>query len=83
MAGLIIRYEDGSSKTVEIKPKHMIAAERAIGKPVADHGVEASYLSAWKASGSTAKFDDWLDTVETLEQVEADADPTPAPSPDE
>lgn len=86
-----INYEDGSEDTVALKPKHLIAAERLIKGAVDQHGIEATFMAAWKATRSSLKFDAWLDTVENLEEVpadedddEAEVDPTPpAPSLDE
>lgn len=72
-------YEDGTSETVEVRPKHLIAAERLIGKAIDQHGVEATFMAAWKASRSAMKFDAWLDTVENLVELkpESGVDPTP------
>lgn len=88
-----IKFEDGSEETVELKPKHLIAVERLLDKDVSKHGVEATYMAAWKATRSPLKFNDWLDEVDSLREHRDDADegdedgeldPTqPAPSLDE
>lgn len=74
---ITVAYEDGTTETVEVKPKHLIAAERLIGKAIDQHGVEATFMAAWKASRSAVKFDAWLDTVENLVEEPAGVDPTP------
>lgn len=84
-----IYFEDGHEETVGLRPKNMIAAERLLNKPAESHAVELTFLAAWKASRSPLKFDDWLDTVDRLEEqgevtTEEGVDPTePVPSPAE
>lgn len=77
-----VAYEDGEPVTIALKPKHLIMAERLLNKPISEHAVEATYIAAWKAVRSPLKFDDWLDTVEHIEEHVDDedesADPTPA-----
>lgn len=84
---ITLTFDDGRVEQVELKPKHLIAAERALNKPIAEHSIEATYIAAWKASRSALKFDAWLDTVEELtestEDDDVDPTPPPEPSPDE
>lgn len=84
-----IKYEDGSAITVALKPRNLIAAERMLGKAIDEHGVEATYMAAWNATGSSKRFDDWLEEVDELVHAAASegdgVDPTPPPetSPEE
>lgn len=73
-----ITKADGSEEILRVKPKHILQVEKKFGGLSAT--VESSYTLAWLASGSSEKFDAWLDEVDDIEPVgeefNADAHPT-------
>ena len=73
---------DGTATNYEVGPKVQVAFEREwkVGLPKAftnDQKMEHLYWLGWKAqqsSGAVVKpFDGWLDTVESVEVVDADS----------
>lgn len=82
----VIRYQDGTTSDVRLTAKATIAAERKWGtKGIEDHGAEASYYMAWFCLGMPGgDFDQWLDTVEAIEEPEdpSSAAPEPGSSPE-
>ncbi len=84
MINLTLRVTDsnGSSNDYTVGPKVQVAFEREwkVGLPKAftnDQKMEHLYWLGWKAqqsSGAVVKpFDGWLDTVESVEVVDADS----------
>jgi hypothetical protein len=84
MMNLTLRVTDssGSTNDYEVGPKVQVSFEREwkIGLPKAftnDQKMEHLYWLGWKAqqsSGAVVKpFDGWLDTVESVEVVDADS----------
>lgn len=63
-------YTDGTEDTYTVRPVHILKVERSKGGLTAS--IESSYMLAFLASGSTAKFDDWIETVEDIVPVEQD-----------
>lgn len=82
---ITVKYGNGGSSTVDVKPRSQIAFERKFDVGItaafgAAEGLrfEHIYFLAWHASKSSADFDDWLDTVDGIDfEVGANADPTP------
>jgi hypothetical protein len=84
MINLTLRVTDsnGSSNDYTVGPKVQVAFEREwkVGMPKAfasEQKMEHLYWLGWKAqqsSGAVVKpFDGWLDTVESVEVVDADS----------
>lgn len=68
-------YDDGSEELIKLKPRAMIAAERKLG---ADMGrIEGTMYATWSTIVPGVKFDEWLATVDSIEDVD-DPDPTEA-----
>lgn len=70
-----VTYEGGESVDVRLKPKDMIAAERHFKGNIPP--TEGTFFAIWNKLGRPGSFDDWLDRVEELEQVEEGSDPFP------
>lgn len=76
MSSMTVHYEDGGSIELEIKTKHLLAAEARF--PGFDHtkkvtsSFQVAYCAA-RAGGETRPWDDWLDAVARVEAGEAQA----------
>lgn len=89
MSLLTIFYEDGTSVELDIKAKHLLAAEARF--PDFDHtkkfasSFQIAYVAARRDAGETRSWDDWLDSVERVvmagEVPAATADPSPTSPP--
>lgn len=78
MFGLTLRVisQDGETE-VGVTPRISVEFERqfqtGIGRAFQDQRLEHIYWLAWRATGSTKDFENWLDTlhdVQVVEQVE-------------
>lgn len=73
-------YDDGEETEVDLRISHLIKAERKLETSTT---LEASMYATWLALGKPdAKFDQWLDRVERVEQAEENGSPLPGESPD-
>lgn len=76
---VVITFEDGSVEEVRLNPKVMVLAERHFQGKLPP--IEGTLWSAWQRLGRPGgSFDDWLDTVEGVDEKVAEVHPTkPAP----
>ena len=72
MMKFTVMYEGGEEVTYAVRPKHLVLAERNGG---VEATVESSFKLTWLASGSDLDFDSWLDLVEEIVPVDAEAEP--------
>lgn len=74
MSLLTVHYEDGTVVELDIKTKHLLAAESRF--PGFDHrkqitsSFQVAYCAA-RAAGETRSWDDWLDAVDRVDPGEA------------
>lgn len=67
---------EGDTATVyTVKPKHILKIERESGGIQAD--IESSYKLAWLATGTSEKFEEWLDHVDDIEPIDEDEEVLP------
>lgn len=83
---LIVTYTGGEVETIVLRPIGMVAAERQFGGQVSkDHAIEGTLYAGWFIKGKPGDFDDWLATIEDVDETEGE--PTrplaPEPSPEE
>lgn len=71
-----VSYEDGTTETYAVKPRHILAIEKGNKGKGIDSTIEAAYRMAYLASGSEATFDEWIETTADIEPVEEDSSPT-------
>jgi len=63
-----VTYEDGTSGEFKVKPRHLIAYEDEVGGNLEDaQSVRDAFKLAWIASGSALHFDEWIETVDSIE----------------
>lgn len=86
---LTVKYDNGGSSNVDVKPRTQIAFERKFDLSMTEAFTDQSlrfewlYFMAWHASKTSVEFDEWMETVEGIDmEVDGtDADPTsPVPS---
>lgn len=83
---LIVTYVGGEVETIVLRPIGMVAAERQFGGRVSnDHAIEGTLYAGWFIKGKpTGSFDEWLDTIEDVdEKVEPVRPLEQEPSPEE
>jgi hypothetical protein len=80
---LTVTFEDGSTKSIRLRPIHLVMAERA--RPAMQQSpIESTYYAGWIADGKPGRFDDWLDTLADGREVEEETvPPLPDQSPGE
>jgi hypothetical protein len=66
-----VTYEDGTTETYKVKPRHILNAERSGGGMAST--VEATYKLAFAASGRDGDFDAWMESVDDI-QPEVDGE---------
>lgn len=71
-----VAYEDGTTETYTVKPRHILAIEKSNKGKGMDSTIESAYRMAYLASGSEDTFEAWIDTTADIEPVEDDASPT-------
>jgi len=80
-----IDYADGVSDEVSLKPARQIQYEAETGEPLFDQDetvlMTKVYTLAWYAAGKPLTFEEWAETLESVEMVNEETDgdrPTPA-----
>lgn len=74
---VVITFEDGSVEEVRLNPKVMVLAERHFAGKLPP--IEGTLWTAWVRLGRPGgKFDDWLDTVESVDEKVVEVRPTNA-----
>lgn len=74
---VVVTFEDGTVEEVRLNPKVMVLAERHFGGRVPP--IEGTLWTAWQRLGRPGgKFDDWLDTVEDVNERDVEVRPTKA-----
>lgn len=81
---LTVKYGDGTAAEVKTGPRTEVEFERKFNVGLVEAfqkedamRLEWLYFLAWHASKSKAPFDDWLDSIETVE-VEGASAPDPS-----
>ncbi len=77
MASPVIQltFTDGRSEEVKLNPRILVEVERRFGGTIP--GIEGSLYGAWFRLGRPGVFDEWLDTIEDIEEAPGDeATPT-------
>ena len=69
-----LTFTDGTQKSAVLNPRVMVEVERKFGKDLPP--IEGALYAAWLRLGREGTFDDWLDTVESLDESPTDSDPT-------
>ncbi len=71
MASPVVRlsFSDGRTEDVILNPRAIIEAERKYGTIPP---VEGTLYGAWIRLGRPGGFDEWLDTIEAMEQAEVE-----------
>ena len=68
-----ITTEDGEHQLCAVRPRTQVAYERHFKVQLnSEIGMEQLYWLAWHSSGTTAKFEAWLDTIESVAAVAPD-----------
>lgn len=89
---LKVTYLDGTVKTALVGPKQQVALERQFGISVdeaknAEHLYFLAYIGLSQKGEETRQFDDFLDVIAEVDEIEEDTDeldPTPpAQSPED
>jgi uncharacterized protein YndB with AHSA1/START domain len=76
-----IKYEDGTEATVKVKPRHLIAYEDAMGGDIENAKTAAdSFKLAWIAADSAETFEDWINTVDEINNPDATDTPANVPA---
>ena len=70
-----VKYEDGTDAVYTVKPRHILAIEKANKGKGIESNIESAYRLAYLASGSEESFEAWIDTTEDINPV--DDEPTP------
>ena len=68
-----LTFTDGSEKSATLNPRVLVETERKFGNIPP---IEGTLYAAWLRLGRPGKFDEWLDSVESMDQDEGAADPT-------
>ena len=71
-----VSYEDGSTEVYTVKPRHILAIEKANKGKGIDSTIESAYRMAYLASNSDKTFDEWVDSTAEIEPVDEEASPT-------
>lgn len=81
MASPVIKltFTDGHSEEVKINPRVLVEIERKFGGDIP--GIEGSLYGAWHKLGRVGVFEEWLDTVEEIDESAGEPVPSePGPS---
>lgn len=66
-----ITYDDGTSESFKVKPRHLIAYEDEVGDVDKATKAKDAFKLAWIASGSGLSFEEWIDTVDDIDNPDA------------
>lgn len=69
-----LTFTDGKSESVKLNPRVLVEVERKYGGTIP--AIEGTLYGAWLRLGRHGNFDDWLDTVETIDESTENADPS-------
>jgi hypothetical protein len=76
-----IKYEDGTEGTFKVKPRHLIAYEDELGGDIENaKSAKDSFKLAWIASDTVATFDDWIKSVDEINNPDAAETPADVPA---
>lgn len=78
MARFKVSYQDGRTETISSRPVGLVAAERHYKGDVPPF--EGTCYAVWFQLHTDVPFDEWLESVEDIEQDEK-AVPVPPPEP--
>jgi hypothetical protein len=90
-----VTYEDGTTATLKVKPRHLVRFEEEVGEVGASEKIADGFKLPWIASDTGLSFDEWLATVDDIvnpdvavpvagqvgDEVPAEPVPTSSPSP--
>lgn len=62
-----LTFTDGRTESVRLSPRVLVEAERRFGD-MAKHPIEGTLYGAWFRLGRPGNFDEWMDSVELMEQ---------------
>lgn len=66
-----ITFEDGREETFKVKPRHLIEYEDIVGDIEQASSVRSAFTLAWIAAGKPGTFDEWIATVDDIENPDA------------
>jgi len=69
-----LTFTDGHAEEVKLNPRVLVEVERKFGATIP--GIEGSLYGAWHRLGRPGVFDEWLDTIESIEEAPG-VEPTP------
>jgi hypothetical protein len=70
---MALTFTDGRKEEVKLNPRVLVEIERKFGATVP--GIEGSLYGAWHKLGRPGDFDEWLDSLESIDERSEEALP--------